>query len=276
MAIKLTLGNAKGGVGKTIISNLLSFGLSSQGYKVLLVDIDPQGNTSMINDLKFSLDKDKPYLIDGLIKKDLGSCIQELMDNLFLIAGDERTVELDKLLPAKNKVLYLRKYIEEIEDDFDFIFFDVPPTAYSVFLNNALGASDGFIVLTEAAKQSFDGISKLYNAAVAVQEKFNPSLDFLGVVINRREKDVANFGILEEMFQVSTDDMFFKTMIPSRTRIGKYSEHGIYNFPKSVNSLKGYDKWDVEVKDCINELITELLERIGVEKLAAVKSKIQV
>lgn len=271
MAIKVTLGNAKGGVGKTIITNLLAYGLAEQGYKVLLVDIDPQGNTSMISGLKYSLVENQPTLIDGLINGDLGRCIQELKENLFLIAGDERTVEIDRLLPAKNKVLYLRKFVEGIEDNFDFIFFDVPPTAYSVFLNNALGASDYFIVLTEAAKQSFDGISKLYNAAVAIQEKFNPTLDFLGVVINRREKDVANFSDLEEMFQVTTDEMFFKTMIPSRTRIGKYSEHGVYNFPKSVNSLKGYDMWDVEVKECINDLIAELLERIGVEKIATVK-----
>ena len=271
MAIKLTLGNAKGGVGKTMISNLLAFGLAERGYKVLLVDIDPQGNTTMISGLKYQLEQEKPYLIDGLIDGDLSGSIQQLKENLYLIAGDERTVELERLLPAKNKVLYLRKFIEAIEDDFDFIFYDVPPTAYSVFLNNALGSSDFFIVLTEAAKQSFDGISKLYNAALAIQEKFNPSLDFLGVVINRREKDVANFGDLEEMFQVSTDEMFFKTMIPSRTRIGKYSEHGVYNFPKSVQSLKGYDMWDVEVKNCINDLIAELLERIGVEQLETVK-----
>lgn len=261
MAIKLTLGNSKGGVGKTIISNLLSFELAQQGNRVLLVDLDPQANTTMINRLKYDFSEDVPTIIDGLSKKDLSDVFFELQEGLYLMPGDGRTAELERLVPTKSKSpLFLAKLIEQIEDQFDFIFYDVPPTAYSTYLNNALGASDYFVILTEATKQSFSGISQFYSAAMAIQHHFNSKLDCLGIIINRREKDVANFKLLDEVFEISTDEMFFETMIPAWTRIGKYSEHGLYNFSKS---LTGRDMWDDKVQQCIQILLNEMLGRIG-------------
>ena len=268
MAIKLTLGNSKGGVGKTIISNLLSFSLIDQGKRVLLVDLDPQANTTMINRLKYDFSEEVPTIIDGINQKDLSSVLIELQEGLYLLPGDARTVEMERLVPAKNPVLFLSKFIEKIEGQFDFIFYDVPPTAYSTYLNNALGASDYFVILTEATKQSFSGISQFYSAAMAIQNHFNSKLDCLGIIINRREKDIANFKLLDETFEISADEMFFETMIPARTRIGKYSEHGLYNFSKSIYGL---DKWDEEVKKCINVLLDEMLSRIGGVKVEATK-----
>lgn len=266
MAIKITLGNSKGGVGKTIISNLLSFELVQQGKKVLLVDLDPQANTTMINRLKYNFKEDIPTIIDGLNAKDLSGIIYELEHGLYLLPGDARTAELERLIPAKNRVMYLSKFIAAIEDQFDFIFYDVPPTAYSTYLNNALGASDYFVILTEATKQSFSGISQFYSAAMAIQHHFNSDLDCLGIIINRREKDVANFKLLDEAFEISADEMFFESMIPARTRIGKYSEHGLYNFSKAASGL---DMWDEEVKKCVRILLEEMLERMGGVKVEA-------
>jgi len=260
MAIKITLGNSKGGVGKTIVSNLLAYDLAERGYRVLLVDLDPQGNTTMIARMKYGFAEDVPVFVDGVKKKALNTVVVELQQNLYLVPGDASTVELERLVPAKNPVLFLQKYITEIEGDYDYIFFDVPPTAFTRYLNIALGASDYFVILTEATRQSFQGIGQFYNAAVAIQQ-FNTTLDCLGIVINRREKDIANFALLDKEFDISTDDLIFKTMVPARTRIGKYSEHGLYNFKK--NALTNMDHWDTEVYQIIHELAAEILERLG-------------
>lgn len=268
MAIKITLGNSKGGVGKTIISNLLAHSLAEKGHKVLLVDLDPQANTTMISRLKYGFEEDVPTIIDSLIANDLCIGVKQLTEHLYLLPGDARTVEMEKLVPAKNKVLYLNKFIEKIAGDYDYIFYDVPPTAYTIYLNNALGASDYFVILTEATKQSFSGIAQFYSAATAIQSHFNSNLDCLGIIINRREKDVANFKLLDEDFEISSDEMFFKAMIPSRTRVGKYSEHGVYNFSKSLN---GYDMWDEEIKKSIDLLLEEMLERVGERNHESIK-----
>lgn len=274
MAVKVTLGNSKGGVGKTIITNLLAFHLAEQGKKVLLVDLDPQGNSTMINRMRYGLSEDVVTLIDGVHQKNLSNCILKLQENLFLLPGDARTAELEVLLPtksSKNHVMYLAKLIDKIEGDYDFIFYDVPPTAFSAYLNNALGASDYYVILTEATKQSFSGIGQFYHAAMAIQTHFNSKLDCLGIIVNRREKDVANFKVLDEEFEISTDEMFFETMIPSRTRIGKYSEHGLYNFSKAAS---GVDMWDEEVKKVISELVEEILARLGGVEFEAVKQEV--
>lgn len=263
MAIKITLGNAKGGVGKTIVTNLLAHQLAEKKYKVLIVDIDPQGNTTSLFERKYySKDYDFPTLYDGLQKEDLKSIIQMPTEDLHFIASSLDTVNLSKVLTPKNKVMYLKKYIEKIEEDYDFIFYDVPPTTYSDFLNNALGASDYFIIITETSNHSFDGISKFYDAANQIHEGFNEKLDFLGVLINRREKDKETFSKLDEEYQFKEDEMFFTNFIPQRTRITKYSEYGIYNYPYSKNTVLGYDKWDLEVKKYAELLCNELLEKV--------------
>lgn len=267
MATKFTLGNSKGGVGKTVITNLFAYHLAERGNKVLVIDIDPQGNTTALFEKKYYKGEKQEFvtLYDSLRDNNLNLGINKINDNLHFIASSLDTVYIENLLTPKTKVTLLRKHIEKIESNYDFIFYDVPPTTFSSFLNNALGASDYFVILTETSSHSFDGIPQFYNTAIEVHDKFNPDLDFLGILINRREKDVETFENLNNEFNFKEDDTFFKNTIPQRTRLTKYSEKGIYNYkPKSrkKESLIEYDKWDIEVKEYIDLVLDELLEKI--------------
>lgn len=267
MATKITLGNSKGGVGKTVITNLFAYHLAERGNKTLVVDIDPQGNTTSLYEKKYYNGEKQEFvtLYEALKGNDLTLGINRVDENLHFIASSLDTVYIENLLTPKTKVTLLRKYIEKIESNYDFIFFDVPPTTFSIFLNNALGASDYFVVLTETSSHSFDGVPQFYNTAMEVHDKFNPKLDFLGILINRREKDAETYEKLNEEFNFKEDDTFFRNSIPQRTRLTKYSESGIYNYkPKSrkKDSLIEFDKWDVEVKEYIDSVLDELLEKI--------------
>ncbi len=258
MAKKVTIANSKGGVGKTTVSSMLGFQLAKQGFKVLVVDLDPQSNTTRLFQNTFYKGETQNFvtLFEGLESKDLSISIHEVNEKLHLIPSSQNTVDFKRLLTEKSKYTFLSKYIEKIEKKYDYIFFDVPPTIFSDFLNNALAASDYFIILTETSNFSFEGIQDFYDAALRIHATVNPSLDFLGVLINMREDDDEILAELDERYNLGNKEMFFDTIIPKRKRLAKYMSNGMYK--RKIESAIEYDRWDKEIMAIFDQLADEL------------------
>ena len=262
MAIKITLANSKGGIGKTTISSMLSYYLSTKGYKTLLVDLDPQANATSIIENSFRKYKNLDYytLYEGLESGNLNKSINKVTDNFSFIASSQNTTDFSELLKENNKYTFLSNLIEKIEGNYDFIFYDVPPTIFTDFINNSLVASDYFIILTETSDFSFDGIGDMYDTGKKMSE-VNKNLDFLGILINMREDDKDILDDLNEKYNINNEEMFFQSYIPKRKRIAKYAKTGLF----SINSKSyiQYDRWDTELLDTFNDLSNELIKKIS-------------
>ena len=263
MAKKITIAISKGGVGKTTVSSMLGFQFSKKGSKVLIVDLDPQSNTTRLFQNTFYKGESQDFttLFEGLEAKDLSIAIHKINENLHLIPSSQNTVDFSRLLTEKSKYNFLRKYIEKIEGDYDYIFFYVPPTIFSDFLNNALAASDYFIILTETSNFSFEGIQDFYDAALRIHSTVNDSLDFLGVLINMREDDDEIFAELDERYNLGDKETYFTTVIPKRKRLAKYMSNGMYK--RKIESAIEYDRWDKEIMSIFEELAEEVKTKTG-------------
>lgn len=262
MAKKITIANSKGGVGKTTISAMLGYYLSKKGYNVLLVDLDPQSNTTKLISNTFYKEEVPDYktLYEGLESNDLESSIHKLNDTLDFIASSQNTVDVSTLLNKKNKYTLLKDQIKKFEANYDFIFYDVPPTIFTDFLNNALTASDHFIILTETSNFSFEGINDMYDTALRIHDNVNENLDFMGILVNMREDDEQIISELDKQYDFSNEEMFFKSYIPKRKRIAKYMTSGM--FQRKHKSIIEYDRWDNEILNVFEELTKEFLEKI--------------
>lgn len=260
MATKITLGNAKGGVGKTAVTNFVGYHLAEMGKKILLIDVDPQGNLTKIIERKYGTPPNKITLYKALEKNDVENAVVNVNDNLAYIPSGLDIVNIEGLMKGmKDKVTYLKKKLQVIEADYDFILFDVPPHPYSESTINALGASDYFIIVTNIDSMSFEGIELFYDAAEKANE-YNESLDFLGILINIREKDNETYKRLDKKYNFNDTEQFFETSIPKRARMAKFNEYGIYNYGNKIN--KEPDKWEVELREIGVQLANEILEKV--------------
>ncbi len=266
MAYKITIANQKGGIGKTTVTSMLAYQLAEQGKKVLVVDFDPQGNTTQLfNKTFFDGDfSDFVSLIEGIQEGDLSKSIANATENLDFIPSPssiEAAAGFKLLLTKKNSYTLLKKHIERIESRYDYIFFDIPPTIFTDFLNNALTASDYFIILTETSSFSFEGISEFHATAEGIHENLNPNLNFLGILINKLQEDEEINAELDKAYNFDDDDLFFRTRIPRRKRIAKFMEKGMY-YRRKTNPYIKLDRWDTDAYEVFEQLANELREKV--------------
>ncbi|HEY5523814.1 MAG TPA: AAA family ATPase [Clostridium sp.] len=220
--------NQKGGVGKTTTNiNLCSY-LAMEGYKVLTLDIDPQGNTTSglgldKKNLELSmydvLTSDTP-LNDVIIKSDL---IQNLSiaPSTMELAGAE--VEIIK---ETDREQILAKKIRELEVEYDFIFIDCPPSLGSLTIN-ALTASDSVLIPIQCEFYALEGVSQLINTVQLVKKSLNKNLSVEGVLMTMYDyrTNLSNevFKEVEKYF----NELMFKSTIPRNIRLAESPSFGL-------------------------------------------------
>ena len=175
---KIAIFNQKGGVGKTTSNiNLCSY-LAMEGYKVLAIDIDPQGNTT--SGLGFDKHKIDKSMYDVLTSDaELQEVIlqSQLLENLYLapsimeLAGAE--VELTV---SNNRETILKKKLKNIEDEYDFVFIDCPPSL-GILTINALTASDSVLIPIQSEFYALEGVGQLINTIQLVKKSLNKDLE---------------------------------------------------------------------------------------------------
>lgn len=183
---KIAFTNQKGGVGKTTTTINTGAGLSKIGYKVLLVDMDPQANLTY--SLKIHSSKMKQniyYVLKGLVPvKDVIMPHSEfdLLPASIELSGSEMELVNE---PAREQIL--RTALKEVEDDYDFILLDCPPNLGLLTLN-AFTAADELVIVLQSEYLALHGLSKLMDLIKVVQQRLNPDLKVEGIVCTLYDK----------------------------------------------------------------------------------------
>lgn len=223
----IAISNQKGGVGKTTTSINLSACLAEKGKKVLLVDIDPQGNaTSGVGVNKNECENTVYELIIGSCK--LEDCIiHDALENLSVIPSNVNLAGAEiELIGVNDKEFILKKNIDKIRDNYDYIIIDCPPSLNTLTVN-ALTTADTVLVPIQCEYYALEGLSQLLYTINLVKERLNPSLEMEGVVFTMFN---ARTNLSLEVVENVKDNLkqsVYKTIIPRNVRLAEAPSHGL-------------------------------------------------
>ena len=234
--------NQKGGVGKTTTSVNLSAALTLNNKKVLLIDMDPQGNATMGSGIsKYDLDYSlADVLLDNSKNIKEAICIAE--EGFELIPSNQALTFAEvKLLDVKNRELVLKKVLKKIEGDYDFIIIDCPPSL-NILTVNALAVSDSVIIPTQCEYYALEGLTALLETIDKIKISVNESLKIGGIL--RTMYDPRNNlaqDVSEELENHFGKDVL-KTVIPRNVSLAEAPSHGssIINYDRASKGSMSY------------------------------------
>lgn len=223
--------NQKGGVGKTTTSVNLAAGLALEGKNVLLLDCDPQANTSGGLGIRRERDGDPQRLstydlLMGAASLDQATLTTDI-GGLSLVPGSKHLIGANvELVDQPQREFRMQDALRSAHDKYDYVLIDCPP-ALDLLTLNALVAADGLLVPVQAEYYALEGISELISTLDRVSQAFNPALGLEGVVLtmyddrtNLSQQVTAN---LKEFF----GEKLLKTTIPRNVRLAEAPSHGL-------------------------------------------------
>ncbi len=236
MGRTIAVTNQKGGVGKTTTSVNLSACLAYLGKKVLLIDIDPQGNAT--SGVGINKGETQHCVYDVLIDdEDIRNVIKETkVENLSLVPATISLAGAEvELVSTISREVRLKHAIDDIKDNYDYVIIDCPPSL-GLLTINALTAADAVIIPVQCEFYALEGLSQLLSTVRLVQKHLNQDLYIDGVVLTMLDAR-TNLGIqvIEEVKKYFQDKVY-KSIIPRNVRLSEAPSHGepiiIYD-PKS-------------------------------------------
>ncbi|TMW72011.1 ParA family protein [Alteribacter natronophilus] len=222
----IAIANQKGGVGKTTTAVNLSACLANEGQRVLIIDIDPQGNTTSGV---------------GVDKGDIDECVYNVLvedtppskvirrtatENLSILPSTIQLAGAEiELVPTISREVRLKKAIDQIEGEYDYIVIDCPPSL-GLLTINSLTAADSVLIPVQCEYYALEGLSQLLNTVRLVQKHLNQNLAIEGVLLTMLDAR-TNLGIqvIEEVKKYFREKVF-RTIIPRNVRLGEAPSHG--------------------------------------------------
>lgn len=254
----ISIANQKGGVGKTTTATNLAYSLSVLEHKVLLVDADPQANSTshlgmdpknvrlglyelLVQDLKVKdaiLDTDYPFL-------------SILPANIDLVGAEIEMIEL----PNRERVL--KRILEEIKEDYEFIIIDCSPSL-GLITTNALAASDSVIIPVQCEYFALEGLGKLLNTIKIVQKSINPTLEIEGLLLTMYDPRLRLSNQVVEEVKLHFQQLVFDTIIQRNTTLSEAPSYGVPVL-----------EHDASAKGSVNylNLAREILQKNGLTEL---------
>lgn len=219
--------NQKGGVGKTTTCVNMSAYLADKGYKVLIVDLDPQGNAT--SGLGFAKNEVKNSVYNVMIDETpiedvaLKTCVDKLdilPSNIDLVGAEVELVYL------REREHVLKRVLEKAKDSYDFIMIDCPPSL-GLLTINALTATDTVIIPIQSEYYAMEGLSQLMNTIKLVVKHLNQNLKIEGVVLTMRDNRAIISRQITSEIQKFFGKRLFETAIPRNVRLAEAPSHGV-------------------------------------------------
>ncbi|MCI8805654.1 MAG: ParA family protein [Clostridiales bacterium] len=224
----ISISNQKGGVGKTTTAINLSSCIAEMGKKVLVIDSDPQGNTSSgFGIFKSDIKKTLYDLMSGDEEPSEVIMNVENIDNLFIIPTDINLSGAEiELINVDGREFILREIVSKIKEDFDFIIIDCPP-ALNLLTINALVASNAVIVPLQCEYYALEGLAQLMYTIDLVKKKLNTELVVEGVVFTMFDSRTNLSAQVVEEVKKYLDKDIYKSIIPRNVRLSEAPSHGL-------------------------------------------------
>ena len=223
----IAIANQKGGVGKTTTSINLSASLAAKGKKVLVIDTDPQGNTTS----GFGVDKNE--IENTVYELLLGECsikeaiINDVMPGVSIIASNVNLAAAEiELIGVDRKEYILKNEVDWIRADYDYIVIDCPPSL-SMLTINAMTTADTVLVPIQCEYYALEGVGQLMNTVKRVQRTLSPRLDIEGILLTMLDGR-TNLGlqVVQEVKKYFRSQVY-GTVIPRNVRLSEAPSHGL-------------------------------------------------
>ena len=221
----VAIANQKGGVGKTTTAVNLSSCVAALGKKVLIVDLDPQGNTTTGYGIpKRSVEAGTYEVLIG--KATAAQAIRHTEYRTDVIGSNTRLAGASlEMIDLPGREGRLRKALAEVQKDYDFIFIDCPPSLDLLTLNG-LSACDSVLIPVQCEYYALEGLTQLMYTINLVQERLNPLLKMEGVVFTMYDARTNLSLQVVENVKENLDTTIYKTIIPRNVRLAEAPSHG--------------------------------------------------
>lgn len=238
MSVVITVFNQKGGVGKSTTVINLSSALALRGKRTLIIDMDPQGNsTSGLGVYEF-----KNMIYDFLIDEKVDSIYKTGFSKLDIIPsnGEFAGVEIE-LARCEGWQFKLKKMLDKVKDNYDYVIIDSPPSL-GILSMMSLVASDKILIPVQCEYYALEGVSQLMDTITLVKDNFNPNLNILGIVMSMYDGRTNLSNQVVEEVEKFFKDKVFKTYIPRNVRLAEAPSFGmnIFDYDSKSKGAKAY------------------------------------
>ena len=223
----MAIANQKGGVGKTTTTINLSAALAEKNKKVLVIDMDPQGNTSS------GLGIDKDELETTVYQMTIGDntfeeCVQkDVFENLDVLAANVNLAGIEiETMDMEDRNYILKKIISPVQDNYDYIIIDCPPSLNSLTINS-MTTADSVLVPIQCEYYALEGLSQLIYTINLVKERLNPKLCINGVVFTMYDgRTNLSMQVIDNV-RNNLQQNIYNTIIPRGVRLAEAPSHGL-------------------------------------------------
>lgn len=245
----IALCNQKGGVGKTTTAVNLGAALAGLGKKILLIDMDPQGNSgSGLSVNKYRVEKSIYHALIGEVS--LASIVRKTdIENLFIAPSNRDLIGAElELVSAFAREIKLKNALKDIVADYDMILMDCPPSL-NLLTVNALTAADSVIIPVQCEYYALEGISELVSTIELIQRNLNPDLKIGGIVLTMFDSRNNLARQVVEEVRAHFKEKVFATVIPRSVKLSESPSHGmpIQLYDSKSRGAETYQKLAEEV-----------------------------
>lgn len=264
-AITITVGNYKGGVGKTTNSVLIGYTLAKKGVKTLVVDLDPQANatktlmlTKMASEDDGNITTIDKTIMRAIAEGDLSDIQTKVMDNLYLLPSNIDFEEFPRYLfknslNQKEEDFFIDSLLKPLKENYDIIIIDVPPMSKEV-TRNAVTTSDYILISLQTQERSLTGAENYISELNKINSAYDLDLTVVGLLpVLLKNKGTVDEYILETAKESFGEDNIFKAIIPQMERIKRFD----------VNGITDKDRHDEKVLKKYRQVTDELIERLN-------------